>query len=100
MTTTIRRHGAPAAHSARIGQAVAAAILAWILFATLGDLQTNGLHLMVLGVLRMALLAALLAFVARAGIRSRLARVGVVPRSRDGRPRTSSAVSGRRSPTA
>lgn len=65
-----------AAHSTRIGQAVAAVIVAWIIFAVLGDLETNGLHLMVLGGLRIALLTVLLAFAARAGVSSRLGRAG------------------------
>ena len=66
-----------ATHAARIGQVGTAVIVAWITFAVLGDLETNGLHLMVLGVLRMALLAILVAFVAVAGVRSRLGRIGL-----------------------
>ncbi len=64
-------------HAARIGQVGTAVIVAWIAFAVLGDLEANGLHFTVLGVLRIAMLAVLVAFAAVAGVRSRMGRIGL-----------------------
>ena len=48
----------------RGGQAVTAVIVAWVVFAVADRLESVGRHFLVLGVLRMALLAALLGFAA------------------------------------
>lgn len=76
-TTSIAPTSTWATHTGRVGKVVAAVIVAWIIFALLASLEPNGLHLMMLGVLRVALLASLVAFAAVAGIRSRWGRVGL-----------------------
>lgn len=65
--------------TSRIGLAVSAVIAAWIAFVLIGGLEPIGRHFLVLGVLRVALLAALLGFaVAYVARSSRLGRVGLV----------------------
>ena len=65
--TTVQTRPPTAEETVRVGQLTAAVILTWIVFALLADLEPNGLHLLVLGALRVVLFAALLAFAVRAG---------------------------------
>jgi hypothetical protein len=62
----------------RIGQVVTGVVLAWLVFVLVGGLEAMGRHFVVLGVLRLAMLAALLALVLSAGAQtSRLGRLGL-----------------------
>ena len=62
-----------------VGYVAAGVIVAWVVFAILGDLQPNGRHLLVLGALRVVLFGLLLAVAVRIGAtRGLLGRTGLV----------------------
>ena len=76
--TTVQNRLEAADQTVRVGQLAAVAIVTWVVFALLADLEPNGLHLLVLGGLRIVLLATLLAFAVWSGATSsRLGRVGL-----------------------
>ncbi len=76
--TTVQSRPEAADQTVRVGQLAAVAIIVWAAFALLADLQPNGLHLLVLGGLRVVLLATLLAFATWSGAAtSRLGRFGL-----------------------
>ena len=64
--------------TSRIGLAVSAVIVGWVVFVVVGGLESIGRHFLLLGVLRVVLLGALLGFAASFVARgSRLGRVGL-----------------------
>ena len=61
-----------------VGKAITAVIVAWIVLVVIGGLEPIGRHFVLLGVLRVALFVALLAFAAAFVVRdSRLGRLGI-----------------------
>ena len=61
-----------------MGQVVTGAVLAWLAFVLVGGLEAMGRHFVVLGVLRLAMFAALLALILLVGAQSgRLGRLGL-----------------------
>ena len=76
--TTVQNRPLAADQTVRVGQLAAVTIIGWVAFALLADLEPNGLHLLVLGGLRVVLFATLLAFASWSNATSsRLGRFGL-----------------------